>query len=228
MIFLSELFSTVIHEASSSFSGLIKVVDFRGERRLIIGGLVQSVSLGRSMGHRFWGRLAAYPLPKKKDLTVLILGLGGGTVAHLLSKSLKPKKIVGVEIDPIVVEVGKKYFGLERIKNLSVIIEDAKAFVKDNPEKFDYIIVDTYQGGVFPRVFEGSSFLKKLKKSLAGGGILVFNRIFLSSRPGRRLRFIKLLEETFGTVKEEIIEGPADAKNYLYWILPNPSIPSPV
>lgn len=218
MILFSELFPTTIYETLSPLSGPIKVVDFHGERRLMIGNLVQSISLENPIGHKIWGRLAAYPLPKKKDLSVLILGLGGGTAAHIISRKLNPEKIVGIEIDPVVVEVGRKYFGLNKIKNLSVAIGDAKNFIIDNPEKYDYIITDTYQGSVFPKALEGSFILKKLRDTLSASGVLVFNRIFFSSKPERRLRFIELLEKIFGTVREEIIEGPSDAKNYLYWI----------
>lgn len=218
MILFSELFPTTIYETLSPLSGPIKVVDFHGERRLMIGNLVQSISLENPVGHKIWGRLAAYPLPEKKDLSVLILGLGGGTAAHIISRKMNPKNITGIEIDPVVVEVGRKYFDLNKIKNLSVVIGDAKNFIIYNPEKYDYIITDTYQGSVFPKALEGSSILKKLKDTLSISGVLVFNRIFLSSKPEKRLRFIELLEKIFGTVREEIIEGPSDAKNYLYWI----------
>ena len=222
MIFFSELFPTVIYETRSPLSGPIKVVDFHGERKLLIGNLVQSISLENPIAHKVWGRLAAYHLPKKKDLSVLILGLGGATAAHIIARKLSPKKIVGVEVDPTVVEMGRKYFDLDKIKNLTVVIEDARSFIKGNSEKYDYVIVDTYLGSVFPKALEGSFLLKKLRDTLSAKGVLVFNRIFRSSKPEKRLRFLELLEKVFGTIKEEIIEGPSDAKNYLYWVLPRP------
>ncbi len=222
MLLFSELFPAVIYETNSPLSGPIRVVDFHGERRLMIGDLVQSISLENPIGHKVWGRLSAYPLPKKEALSVLILGLGGATVAHVIAKKLNPTKIVGVEIDPVVVEVGRKYFGLDKIKNLTVVIEDARSFIKSNSQKYDYVIVDTYLGSVFPKALEGSFLLKKLRDTLSSGGVLVFNRIFRSSKPRLRLRFISLLEKIFGTAREEIVEGPSDAKNYLYWVLPRP------
>lgn len=222
MTLFSELFPALIYETHSPLSGPIRVVDLHGERRLMIGDLVQSISLENPIGHKVWGRLSAYPLPKKKDLSVLILGLGGGTAAHLISRKLNPGKIIGVEIDSVVVEMGRKYFDLGKIKNLRVVVEDARIFIKGNSQKYDYVVVDTYLGSVFPKTLERSFLLKKLRDTLSVSGVLVFNRIFRSSKPEKRLRFLELLEKVFGTAKEEIIEGPSDAKNYLYWVLPHP------
>src|SRR3989344_4558518 len=109
MKIFSEIFPTTILETYSPFSGKIRVVDFRGEKRLMIGDLVQSVSLnGTPIGHKVWGRLAAYPFKSRKVATVLILGLGGGTVAHLISRSLKPSKIVAAEGNQAGAEVGQR------------------------------------------------------------------------------------------------------------------------
>lgn len=225
MKLFSELFPTVICETTSSFSGAIKVIDIYGERRLMIGGLVQSRS---RINSPYWGRLASYSFPKKKNPSVLILGLGGGTIARLLAKKLRPKIMVGVEIDSVIIELGKKYFGLDKIDNLKVIEGDAKGFIMKNSETFDYIVVDTFKGGVFPKPLESQFFLRRLKGALTAEGVLVFNRIFRISKPERRLKFLRVLEQFFGQAHEEVIEGPSDAKNYLYWILPNPPVPSPV
>ena len=225
MKIFSEIFPTTILETYSPFSGKIRVVDFRGEKRLMIGDLVQSVSLnGTPIGHKVWGRLAAYPFKSRKVASVLILGLGGGTVAHLISRSLKPSKIVGVEADPVVAEVGQKYFDFGEIKGLEVVVEDACKFLKKDTGQYDFVVVDTYQGDAFPKPLESRSLLLKLRSRLSEDGVLVFNRIFLLSQPHERLSFLRKLERVFGQLKEEVIEGPSDAKNYLYWVLPHTHI----
>lgn len=220
MRFFSEFSPILVEETSSLLSGPIKVVDYRGEKRLVIDNLVQSISPEKSAGHKVWGRLAAYPLRKKKDLTILLLGFGGGTVAHLIARNLNPKKMIGVEIDPVIVELGQKYFNTGKIRNLEIIVEDARSFVDRAYEKFDFIVIDTFRGRFFPIFMEDKSFLKKIRSILIEDGVLVFNRIFRSSQPPKRLAFLKLLKSVFGKVSEEVIEGPADAKNYLYWVLP--------
>ena len=43
---------------------------------------------------------------------VLILGLATGTLAKLINKKFKNAKITGIEIDPVMINIGKKYFDL--------------------------------------------------------------------------------------------------------------------
>lgn len=221
MNLFKEFFPTTLYQGFSLFSGPVKVIELRGERRLMVGGLVQSINLGRgSINHKVWGRLSLMPNPKK-NLSILILGLGAGTVAQLLSRRLKPSKIVGVEIDPLIVDIGQKFFDLDKVKSLEVVVRDAGKFVQEKSGPYNFIVVDTYRGGVFPRSFSGPTFLKRLKVSLVEGGTLVFNRIFSVIDPSARLEFSRRLEKIFGEVKEEVIEGPSNSKNYLYWATPS-------
>ncbi len=220
MKFFSEFPPTLVEETFSPLSGPIKVVDYRGEKRLVIDDLIQSITPEKPAGHKVWGRLATYPLRKKKDLTVLLLGFGGGTVAHLIARNLNPRKMIGVEIDPVIVDLGQKYFSTGKIRNLEIIVEDAKSFVDRTEEKFDFIVIDTFKGRFFPKFVETPSFLAKIKGILSGDGVLVFNRIFLQSDSRKRLTFLEFLSGVFGKAHEEVIEGPSDAKNYLYWVLP--------
>ena len=130
--------------------------------------------------------------------------------------------MIGVEIDPVIVELGQKYFNTGKIRNLEIMVEDAKSFVDRTQEKFDFIVIDIYKGRLLPKFVETSSFLAKIKEILKGEGVLVFNRIFLQSDSRKRLTFLEFLSEVFGKAHEEIIEGPSDAKNYLYWVLTKP------
>ena len=51
----------------------------------------------------------------------LILGLGGGSAAKLVRKYYPEAEITGVDLDPIIVELGKKYLKLEDEK-INIII----------------------------------------------------------------------------------------------------------
>ena len=64
---------------------------------------------------------------------ILILGVAGGSVIKTLVEEIKFKnKIIGVEIDPQIIAVANKYFNLNEIKNLEIIIENAEIFVTNN------------------------------------------------------------------------------------------------
>lgn len=113
----------------------------------------------------------------------LILGLGGGTVAHLLAKRFPGIAIDAVELDPVVREVGERYFGLNEISNLRVIIADAFDLVK-KPENYDLrastyplIIIDLFLGGIWSSELEDIKFHRALRNLLSEGGVVTFNRV---------------------------------------------------
>jgi len=130
---------------------------------------------------------------------VLILGLGGGTVVQLIAghsarphfcsrKKVKAQypeaKIIGVEIDPEIVKIGKKFFGLDEFQNLKIITADAINWVETCfndlnhcNEKFDLILVDLYIGDKFPPKAASDEFLKGIKKLLSKKGIAIFNQL---------------------------------------------------
>lgn len=218
MGFLAGLFPRTLYQVNSPLSGPVKVVEVGDERRLMVGDLVQSVNLGRRpIDHKVWGRLAKLADPRP-NLRVLILGLGAGTVAQLLSRRLKSSRIIGVEIDPQIVAIGREFFDLGKLKNLQVVIANARSYVGQSSDVYDFIVVDTYRGSAFPRLLSGPSFLGRLRRILNVRGRLVFNRIFSTTDHQMRLKFRDRLERIFGTVREEVIEGPSDSKNYLYWV----------
>src|SRR3989344_8028249 len=112
-------FPTTIYSTFTSFSGEIEVLEVEGRRRLVIGHLVQSVSKDYpGVWEKVWGQLLNFPYSLKNSPNALILGLGGGTVVHLLDEKFKPSKMTVVEIDPSVIEIAKKFFGLNDVKNL--------------------------------------------------------------------------------------------------------------
>jgi spermidine synthase len=102
---------------------------------------------------------------------ILILGLGGGTAAKVVKKYWPQAQITGVEIDPVMVELGKQYLGLTGVK---IIISDAVKFVEETEAEFDGIIVDLYQGRKIPKVVQTKGFINKLKKL---GKWIIFNRL---------------------------------------------------
>lgn len=59
---------------------------------------------------------------------VLILGLGGGSIAKLVRQYWPGAKIVGVDVDPVIVDLGKKYMGLGEL-DVDINIADAFEFI---------------------------------------------------------------------------------------------------
>lgn len=167
-------FPRIVFQTSSQISGSIIVEEQFGQKLLKVGGITQSGWLVKN----FWKKVLKI-LKKEKAVfkKVLVLGLGGGTVAPLINHYWPEAKTIGVELDPEVVKIGKDFFGLSHFKNLKTETADAFKWIKNQKVKFDLILVDLYLGKKFPEKGEQEVFFKDLKKNLNSKGVIVFNRL---------------------------------------------------
>lgn len=179
--------SEIIERVFSPVNGKIVVQeDLFGHREVIAGKVAQSGGLAEIL----WKTVKINPAEK-----VLILGLGCGTLAKILSEKYPKAKITGIEIDPVIVNLGKKYFDLDKIPNLEIITGDAFEFVKKEKSQFDLVIVDLYLGQEFPKEAESDEFLNKLN------GLIVFNRLYYNSEHRKRAdKFLLRVKEFFPEV----------------------------
>lgn len=187
----------VIAEYDSKYSGKLFVKSDWGNRYVTTGYLTQSGGLI----HDLWN-----PVLKKqsmnhelKTMNWLILGLATGTVVKLINKKFKDAKIVGVEIDPVMIEIGKKYFDLDKIPNLKILNLDAKDYLLKTKDRFDLILVDLYLGDQPPSFLYSPKFLKKLKKL---GKLVIINHLFYDEDKKRKaLVLITSLNKYFQNIK---------------------------
>jgi spermidine synthase len=76
---------------------------------------------------------------------ILVLGVAGGSVIKTLVDEIKFKgNITGVEIDTNVIDIANRYFELDKIQNLEIVIDDAFEFVLKTKLKYDLIIIDIF------------------------------------------------------------------------------------
>src|SRR5689334_14469212 len=105
----------ILEERKSKFNGNLRVINTWG-----MGTCIQADGLTQSGGivETIW-KATLRKIKDEQIKSVLILGLGGGTVAKLVHKNWPKAKIIGVDIDPIIIELGKKYLGLND-KNINI------------------------------------------------------------------------------------------------------------
>jgi spermidine synthase len=161
----------------------VRVAEDEGQRALMVDGVVQSVAVeGPSFhGPGYWPAM----IPDARPRQALLLGLGGGTVAHLLVRRFGPLPIVGVEADPDVLALARAQFGLDLL-SLTVVEGDAFEYVTNCDERFDYVAVDLYRGAELQGAALARPFLRALKELLLPGGQIYFN-LFRDGRTPRRL-----------------------------------------
>ena len=124
--------------------------------------------------------LAVKPDPAR----VLIIGLGGGTLADVFAALFPGIEIDAVEIDPAVVTMARRYFGFAERPGTTVHVRDARVFVRRalrGDKRYDYIVLDAFNGDYIPEHLMTREFLEECRELLNDDGVLVANT-FSSSR----------------------------------------------
>jgi spermidine synthase len=117
----------------------------------------------------------------RKFENILILGVAGGSVIKTLVDEIKCKgKITGVELDQEIIEIADTYFGLNKIPNLELIVEDAFEFVLRTKEKYDLIIIDVFQDTIMPNFLFEDYFIQRINFLLNVNGFILFNTMVIS------------------------------------------------
>lgn len=119
----------------------------------------------------------------KKFENILILGVAGGSVIKTIVDEIKFKgKITGVEIDAQVVEIANKYFKLNEIKNLELVVDDAFEFVLKTKEKYDLIVIDIFQDTKMPNFLFEDFFINHVNSLLKVNGFILFNTMVINEK----------------------------------------------
>ena len=116
--------------------------------------------------------------------SVLVIGLGGGTLPRVLRKILPQAKIDSVELDPSVVKVAARFFGFAPGRDSAVVIDDGRVFVKraqKQAKKYDLIVLDAFDHVYIPEHLLTREYLVEVRSLLAPGGVLAANT-FSSSK----------------------------------------------
>ncbi|HEY6451540.1 MAG TPA: fused MFS/spermidine synthase [Steroidobacteraceae bacterium] len=130
--------------------------------------------------HMMLGALFLVPEPR----SILIIGLGGGSLPHALSGLLPDADIDIVEIDPAVVRVAQSYFGFHPTAHEHVFEEDGRAYVRRmlrTDKRYALIMLDAYDAQYIPEHLLTREFLEQVRALLVPGGIVAANT-FSSSR----------------------------------------------
>ena len=190
----------VVEKVNSPINGEVSVI-----RSFAFGTYLQVANLTQSGGiiYDIWNKtLRKVVDSKKRVVRVLILGLGGGSLVKVVKKYWPDAKITGVDVDPIMVELGKKYLKLDD-KDVKVEISDAYEILKTYNRQhttYDLVLIDLYVGDEFPKKFASEKFAKLVRKSLTSGGMVVFNRLYYGEKRKESMKFSEVLEGVFTKV----------------------------
>lgn len=224
-VFLGIQTPEVIYETESKYNGKIQVVEFGKYRRIVVDGISQSISPdSQSCQRLYWGKVIEVLKQNHPDVKrVLLLGLGGGTLVHLLSRNFPEAVLTSVEIDGEMVKIANDYFGVSQIPNHNIIVDDALRVVVEpssfglSEYEFDCVIVDTYNGEKFPELGRSGNFISALKKLVMPGGIIIFNRIYRETHQDDVNIFIDYVSHFFDRVQNLVVAGYTNSDNVLIY-----------
>jgi spermidine synthase len=213
----------VLFETESPHNGNIKVLKSGNTTRLMVNNVTQSVNWDSVQAQKsVFGRMTEMLKelePEAKN--ILILGLGGGTMQHLISRVFPDVHITSVELDEEIIEIAKNYFNLAEIPNHTVIHEDACRVIIEPeknglvPQTIDVVIVDIFIGDKYPDLGSSGNFLAAVKRLLVPGGLAVFNRIYLEDHQDDVNSFIETAENFFSEVQSVTVAGKTNSDNII-------------
>lgn len=107
--------------------------------------------------------------------SVLIIGLGGGLTPWQIRKFFPKTDITIYELDPAVIDVGRKALPLARLRDARIHVGDGRRLLSESQQTFDYIYLDTYLNSYVPFHLTTAEFFEIARKRLNPGGILMAN-----------------------------------------------------
>jgi spermidine synthase len=207
----------LLYEGRSAFSHF-KVVDEQGSRYLLFvqddGAEVIESGILLASPHTlivpYTRAMFASQLLRPRPERCLIVGLGGGAMVHFLRRYLPETAVDVVEIDPAVVDVARRYFGVASGGRVRVFTEDAFAYIGRTKERYDVIFMDAFlkpgegmdDSGV-PLRLKTRAFHERLRSLLTPGGLLVLNYHWHRDT----WNDLALLRDTFPTLYRFPVEG---------------------
>lgn len=119
--------------------------------------------------------------------SILVLGVAGGSIIKTLVNEINFNgEITGVEIDSEIIFLANKFFKLNEIPNVTIIIDDAKKYVQETDKTFDLIIIDIFQDNSMPEFLFESEFVENIISLLNPIGFLLFNTMINSNADKER------------------------------------------
>lgn len=103
------------------------------------------------------------------------VGLGGGRTASYLVDSFPQLSLEIAELDPEVIRLAKKYFGVKESDRLKISAQDGRIFLTRSKATYDAVFLDAYRGPFVPFHLLTKEYFEIIKKHLRPGGVVAQN-----------------------------------------------------
>ncbi|HVE70406.1 MAG TPA: fused MFS/spermidine synthase [Thermoanaerobaculia bacterium] len=134
---------------------------------------------------------------------ILVIGLGGGTAARQFPHYYPEVEVDVVDVDPVVVDVAQRYFGVKPSARLRLHTGDGRTFLKRATQKWDLIVLDAYStnryGDTLPPHLVTREFFRDVSARLSEDGVVHYHCAFGNSR------LLGALHATMGSVFSNVL-----------------------
>ncbi len=118
---------------------------------------------------------------------VLVVGLGSGSISKRVLKEFPQVTVDSVELDPVVVDLAKKYFLVTEDARHRILVEDGRRYIVKTADKYDLIVMDAYFAEGVPFHLVTEEFFEQAKAKLNPGGIMAANIVGFLGGPNSKL-----------------------------------------
>lgn len=189
VVFTFQVSAEIVHQERSMYRNII--VEDQGDLRCLKFNVKRSKSSQscfyksnpQKLVFNYTKLLFSGLLVVDEPQNILIIGLGGGTMSNTLHQLFPQANIDNVEIDPAVISVARSYFGFFENSHVRSIVQDGRIFVKRaalKKQKYDWIILDAFNGDYIPEHLLTKEFLQEVKSVLTEDGVLTANTFSIS------------------------------------------------
>ncbi|BAS28175.1 spermidine synthase [Limnochorda pilosa] len=137
----------------------------------------------------------------------LFVGLGAGTAPERYTRLLPELRAEVAELDPAVVDVARRFFGLEETERLQVTAVDGRQYVRRAQGPYDWVVLDAYYSDAIPFHLTTREFFQEVRSVLAPGGAVISNVI--GALEGPEAAFLASMVHTLESVFPQVYLFPA-------------------
>jgi spermidine synthase len=126
---------------------------------------------------------------------VLLLGLGGGSLAKFCYRRLPQIDLTAVEFHPDVIAFREAFRLPPDDERFRVVEADAAVYVGEPGPPIDVILMDAFDGRGVAQSVSQAAFYRQVRQRLSSKGVLVAN---ISGESGQRRVHLDLIRDAFG------------------------------
>ncbi len=193
---------TMLYETESAYN-YIQVVQRGDDTYLELneGHAVHSVyNPNRVLTYGIWDYFLIAPFFNNPPFTadrvssLCLIGSAAGTVAKQYTAVYGPIPIEGAEIDPRIIEVGRRFFDMTE-PNFRPVAQDGRWFLAHSPRRYDVIAIDAYRPPYIPFHLTTREFFIEVRDHLTDEGVVAINA-------GRTATDYSLVNALAGTMRD--------------------------